>query len=39
MDILHMRPTFKNNKIIESNFEEYLRAAEALMELSNEFVV
>ena len=38
MDILRMRPTFKNNKIIESNFEEYLCAAEALMELNNEFV-
>lgn len=39
MDILHMRPTFKNNKIIENNFGEYLCAAEALMELNNEFVV
>lgn len=38
-DILHMRPTFKNNKIIENNFEEYLCAAEALMEVSNEFIV
>lgn len=39
MDILRMRPTFKNNKIIENNFKEYLYAAEALMELNNEFVV
>lgn len=37
MDVLRMRPTFKNNKIVESNFEEYLLAAEALMELDNEF--
>ena len=37
MDILRMRPTFKNNKIIENNFKEYLYAAEALMEVNNEF--
>lgn len=39
MDILRLRPTFKNNKIIENNFGEYLYAAEALLEIGNEFIV